>query len=354
MAARSDIEWTQRVGGLALMPALLTGLGVDPRDALVRAGPSADALGDPSSRIPYAAFGRLLAVSAGAAECPHFGLLVGQVWTLEHLGLVGQLMKHSPTVGDALRTLAVYHRLNSEGGTVYLVEDADVATLGYAVHQPWVDGIEHIYDAVLACACNQIRELLGPHWNPLRVVCGRATPRDDRPYRDVFRTRLQFDGNHSTMHLPKHLLTQPIPGANRTIRHQLEQQVAAATDTDLLVRLHRALRLLLLSGSGSGDHVAQQLWMHRRTLHRRLTAHGTTFQQVLDDVRWDLARQLLGNPNISLTEVALTTGYADASTFVRAFRRWSGTTPIKWREAHASRGRSLATKPSDPGRAPPI
>ena len=184
----------------------------------------------------------------------------------------------------------------------------------------------------MACGWNFIRELLGPRWNPLKVVFARARPVDPQPYRDFFRARLQFDSDHTAVYLPIRLLDQPVPGADPRTRRQLEAKVEAATATDLLVRLHRALRLLLLAGEGSGDHVAQQLSMHRRTLHRRLRAQGTTFQQVLDGVRWEISRQLLGNTKLSLSEVASAAGYADTSTFVRAFHRWSGTTPVKWRE----------------------
>jgi len=109
-------------------------------------------------------------------------------------------------------------------------------------------------------------------------------------------------------------------------------QIRAATETDLIARLHRALRLLLLYGNSSGDHVAQRLTMHRRTLNRRLKAQGTTFQEVLDGVRWEISRQLLANTGVPLEEVAAAAGYGDTGTFVRAFRRWSGTTPAKWRD----------------------
>lgn len=194
------------------------------------------------------------------------------------------------------------------------------------------EGVEHFYDAVTACGCNYLRELLGPQWNPLKVVFARARPVDLQPYRDRLRTRLQFDSDHTGVYLPRHTLDQPVPGADPKIRRQLAAKVEAATATDLLVRLHRALRLMLLSGGSSGDHVAQQLSIHRRTLHRRLKAQGTTFQEVLDGVRWEISRQLLANTEVPLEEVAAATGYADPSTFVRAFHRWSGTTPARWRD----------------------
>lgn len=327
-----DREWSQRVGALCLLPGLLGELGLDPETALTSAGLLPTSLDHPESRIPYSAFGRLMSESARRSGRPHLGLLVGRLWTLDHMGLVGQLMKHSPTLGDALRTLAVYHRLNSEGGTVFLSESGDVAALGYAVHQPQVEGIEHIYDGVMACGWKFISELSGLNWSPLKAVFAHARPVDPQPYRDFLRARLEFDSDHTAVYLPRRLLDQPVPGADPKTRRQLEAKVEAATATDLLVRLHRALRLLLLTGASSGDFVAQQLAMHRRTLHRRLKAQGTTFQRVLDGVRWDISRQLLGNTKLSLDDVASATGYADPSTFIRAFHRWSGTTPVKWRE----------------------
>jgi len=339
-------EWTQRVGALCLLPDLLRALGLEPEPALTGAGLLPSSLDSPENRISYSAFGRLLADSARRTVRPHLGLLVGRLWTLDHMGLVGQLMKHSPTLGDALRTLAVYHRLNSEGGTVFVSESKEVAAVGYAVHQPLVDGIEHIYDGVMACGWNFIRELLGPHCNPLKVVFARAQPTDPQPYRDYFRARLQFDSDHTAVYLSKRSLDQPVPGADPKTRRQLEAKVEAATATDLLVRLHRALRLLLLNGERSGDHVAQQLSMHRRTLHRRLKAQGTTFQQVLDGVRWEISRQLLSNTRLSLAEVSLAAGYADPSTFVRAFRRWSGTTPVKWREGQGTNNDACSARAS--------
>jgi len=136
--------------------------------------------------------------------------------------------------------------------------------------------------------------------------------------------------------LPRNLLDRPLTGADRSVRRALQAKIESATATDLIVRLHRALRLLLLHGDSSGDHVAQQLTMHRRTLNRQLKAQGTTFQEVLDGVRWEISRQLLTNTRVSLNEVATATGYADTSAFVRAFRRWSGTTPVKWREGQGT------------------
>jgi AraC-like DNA-binding protein len=71
--------------------------------------------------------------------------------------------------------------------------------------------------------------------------------------------------------------------------------------------------------------------MHHRTLNRRLKAEGTTFQELLDEVRFEAACQLLDTARIPITEIAVSLGYAETSASSRAFRRWSGATPVERR-----------------------
>lgn len=105
-------------------------------------------------------------------------------------------------------------------------------------------------------------------------------------------------------------------------------------DDRLLPQLYRTTRMLLLHGQAHGDQMAHTLGLNRRTLARRLAAHGQSLQRVLDEVRYAVARALLADTDLSVVGIALTLGYAEASPFVRAFRRWSGTAPLPWRQAH--------------------
>jgi AraC-like DNA-binding protein len=114
----------------------------------------------------------------------------------------------------------------------------------------------------------------------------------------------------------------------------------------------RAMRVLLLHGNSSGDDLAGMLSMHRRTLNRRLEAHGTTFREILDTVRFDVARQLLTDSHISLDDVADTLGYASVSPFMRSFQRWAGTTPARWRRAATHGGHGPSRDQPHDDRAP--
>ena len=89
----------------------------------------------------------------------------------------------------------------------------------------------------------------------------------------------------------------------------------------------------MLENRHSGDDLAQMLAIHRRTLNRRLKAEGTTFQRVLDEVRFEIAQDLLSNSSAHLDDIAATLGYAAVTPFMRTFRRWSGTTPGQWRRS---------------------
>lgn len=103
----------------------------------------------------------------------------------------------------------------------------------------------------------------------------------------------------------------------------------------LAVRVHSALVELLPSGRASINDVAEVLHTSARSLQRRLRDEGTSFQAVLADTRLELATHYLNRSNVATSEVALLLGYNDASSFFRAFRSWSGTTPESYRTASA-------------------
>jgi len=334
-------QWRQRVGALGVVPALLRQLQADPAPVLAAAGLDPAALEVADNTVPYAAFGRLLDEGARRSGCAYFGLLAGQAWHLSTLGLLGQLMRHSPTVGEALRTGMVHHHLNSQGGVVFLRERDDLAEYGYAIYHGGArsaGSASQIYDAVLATLVNYMRELCGTGWAPTEVLLAHAPAADASPYRRLFRCPVRFDCDLSALRFPAHWLSRPVEGADPAMLRRLEREANTLARPDLIEKLRRSLRVLLLNGVSSSDAVAELLAMHRRTLNRRLKAVGTTFREVLEDVRFEAACQLLGATHLSLDDIALALGYAGVTPFARAFRRRSGVPPGQWRrEAHAGR-----------------
>ena len=100
---------------------------------------------------------------------------------------------------------------------------------------------------------------------------------------------------------------------------------------DLPGQVRSVLRTALLTGFASSDQIAALFSIHSRTLNRRLHAFGTSFQRLVDEIRFEIARQMLEDSRMDISQIAMTLDYADASAFTRAFRRWSGATPAQWR-----------------------
>jgi len=103
-------------------------------------------------------------------------------------------------------------------------------------------------------------------------------------------------------------------------------------NTGIITRLRGQLRKSLLSGKFGIGEIAGRLCLHERTLNRRLHEEGTSFRRELEDVRYELARHLLTDSNMSISKVASTLKYANLSGFNRAFKRWAGITPKEWRD----------------------
>jgi len=325
--------WTQRVGAFVALPQLIRQLGGDPVPILASAGLDPGALSHSDNKVPYAAFVNVLGHAAERTGCPHFGLLAGRMFRLAHLGILGELVRNSSTVGRGLDALTVFQHINSEGGLAFLLKRGDFVDLGYAIYHPITFGAAQMYDATLAAAMNIMTELCGPRWRPYEVFLSHAKPQDVAQYRALFKVVPRFDAEFCALRFHARDLALAVDGADPEKCRRAEQLARNAGLQDLQQQVYRGLRRLMLDNRHSGDDLAQLLGMHRRTLNRRLKAEGTTFQHVLDDVRFEIARDLLSNSDVHLDDIAATLGYAAVTPFMRTFRRWSGTTPGQWRHS---------------------
>ena len=330
VGARSHCaNWTQRVGGFSKVPDLIRQFEADSAAILWRSDMDAEAIQSSQNRVPYAAMTTLLQEAARVTDCAHFGLLAGRMWCLADLGVVGEAVRHSPTVDRALQMLVVYQHLISDGGLTFLLRRGSAIDWGYAIYCPGVDG-EQMYDATLAASVNFMRELCGSEWAPTEVFLPYAKPSNVEHYRSFFKVSPHFNAEFCALRLPIDHLRRSVMAADPQRLRAAVEVLSADDSADLLQQVYRAVRRLLLEERHSGDEVAKLLSMHRRTLNRRLQALDTSFQEILDDVRFQMARELLAC-DTSLDDIAATLGYAAVTPFMRTFRRWAGTTPGQWR-----------------------
>jgi AraC-like DNA-binding protein len=324
-----------RIGPILAIPAVLKARGANPKIVFAAAGVELELFRDPDIRLPLEAVGRLFDACAALIRCDHFGLLVGDRFDLQGLGPIGELMRNSATVGDALRVLLRHLHLHDRGAApVLLTIDASCAILGYSVLRHGVPGTHHIHDAAIAIAYRILRALGGPSFAPLRVQFSYGVPRSMALHGRIFRCGVAFEADLSGVVLDRALLAKPIDGADANIRKTLQRAILDAEAEGPMTfgeRLESALHQFVLSGDASAEEICRQFAISERTLRRRLEEEGKNLQQVVGQTKFELARQLLRNTKLPVSKIASTLYYADPNAFSRAFRNWAGNSPKQWR-----------------------
>ena len=328
---------TVRIAPVASIPALLEQLGFEPAAALAEMGFDIRLFDDPDNVIPYTARSRLIQQCVDKTGCQHFGQLMGRPIGPSAFGIAGFLMQQSPDVATALRAFVRYAHLHVRGGVIYLEEEGESAFLGYSITQSGVAATEQIQDAAVTIAFNILRKLCGPTWSPAKVCFAHSKPAKIRPFKDFFGAPLIFNGEKSGLFFSSRWLEMPLPDADPDLRVLLQKQVDLLESRyadDFVEQVRRVLHSALLMHQATAAHVAALFSIHQRTLNRRLRACGTCFRELVDQSRFEVARQLLESSSMKLSEIAATLDYADGSAFARAFRRQSGMTPSLWREQY--------------------
>jgi len=341
MARKSEAQTPSypllRMGASVAVPDVLESLGADPAEVLAGVGFSRNTFADPDNLVTYTARGRMFQHCARATGCDHFGLLVGQHNHLHSLGLSGLLIKYSTTVEQGLTTLERYFYLHTGGAGVKLEVEGGIAVLSYQAYQKGIEGTDQVGAGAVATMFNILRELCGPDWKAMEVWFVHRTPEDVEPFHRYFATHLRFDAEKyavvfSSSWLSRHV-EEADPEVRRLIQNQIDRIALSSDDNNFPTQVRFVLRAALTSGEVTEEQLAGLFSMHPRTFSRRLEQHALGFRALIDETRYEMARQLLTTSGLQVNEIAEMLHYSDARSFIRAFRRWSGTTPARWRKA---------------------
>ncbi|MCX8567303.1 MAG: AraC-type DNA-binding protein [Glomeribacter sp. 1016415] len=284
-------------------------------------------------------FGNLLSASKNSS----IGLLIGKSLDLYTYDILGATMLVAPTLGDALQCLFDFPLLSVCYFKQSLRIEGEMAIAVASGYHYRPDLMVMNTDMCLASWYMQMSGVLG---EPLKIeqltFIYNELPAHASFYPKIFGCDAQFGAPENAIHFPAKLLAMPLPRANPIQYHMMRGYCEHLHKTWAAKQVHDITTqvLLLLRSSpsryGSLNLVAETLHISPKTLSRRLGQSNSAFQHLLDRARHDLALDYLVHTALPVNQIAEALGYAETSSFRRAFLRWTGQSPADYRASNPS------------------
>lgn len=332
--------------GYTSVPALLKylrhaeHLGLDCDAALAAAGIERDALADNGKRIPSEVHERLLNHLVHVSGDPLFGLHASSFVQPGSWSVLGYITMNCATLGEAMSRIVPYEKLVGDMGTSRL------ELAGSQVHLIWncrheaSDIRRHMVENVLASWLLYARWIADMDKSPDEVWFEHPQPAGTQlaDYEAVFGCPVRFNQPSNALLVPQAYLGIPLRQADagllRTLEeHALTMMAGLDKDEPLPLRVKNALRLLLKDGLPRKERVAEKFNMTVRTLQRHLQQADTSYQEILDQLRQELAEHYLLRSDLAIQDIACYLGFTESRSFHRSFKGWTGMTPGEYRES---------------------
>jgi len=304
---------------------------IDPAPLFRAAGVDPAALGVPGKRIAVQTALRLQRAAEQAVRDPALGLDVARQMQGTALHALGYTWLASGSLGEAFRRFARYSRVVTELWTTRIEESSNGARITYVFRAEAPRPPDWLHDWLAAGAVRLSRLIYGEAFAPLEVALVRERPADVAPFEEWFRSPIAWRAPQVSLLCRSEDFSRPLPTGNPEVTAATERvaldYLARLDRSDTVTQVRQRIRESLPSGVPSQAAVARALALSPRTLARRLEEAGTSFTAILDETRRALAEQYLQRTDFSVAEVAYLVGFAEASSFNRAFRRWTGRAP---------------------------
>lgn len=305
--------------------------------ALASAHGLSTALTDVDARFPHADWLDLWRDIQRLTGRESIGLDAAERLPWGHFEVIDYLAGTSENLGIALRRFERYFSLVSTGVSHILEDHGEILHLvrRYApdCYTRMLAPAEFAFGNIVI----RMRLVLRVPWSPLAVRFAAPKPSSDAPHRRLFHCPVSFDAEESVIVIGRDALVLPMKAPDPGLLLVLERHAdmlleRLGTESPPLGRTQSAILQGLRDGDVSIARTARRLGMSVRSLQRSLLGSAQTFNQLVDTTRHELARRYLGDPSLSIQEIAHLLAFKDLRGFYRAFRRWEGSTPAEFRK----------------------
>ncbi|WP_353144031.1 AraC family transcriptional regulator [Acinetobacter pragensis] len=333
-SSTSDLqEISNPIGILNLIANYLQEHGVDAQTVFNQFSIQVEDLKNNLLPISLQTQGRIFQAAQELTGCDHLGLLIGGKAQFANIGPLRFLVLNAATMRDAMQNLFNYGSMWYRGQKLDLQEDQGYARICMHIDGD-IPGKEQYQTAYLVAMVSIIELILGKSWRPSLVRISYPKPKCALLYEKVFGCPVWFGQSQHEILFPEELLDQKRAGHDQQLDqflHQHLSELKSHDHADMISQICKIIEELLPHRNCNVERVAEYFSMHRFTLYRHLNRHQTNFESLLEATRKKIAVKLLKNKKLMIIEVANQVGYDDQANFTRAFKRWYGITPGRWR-----------------------
>jgi AraC-like DNA-binding protein len=309
--------------------------GIDSAKLFAEAGLDPAVMRDPNGRYPVSRMSRMWKLAVQASNDPGIGLHAAEYVQPATFHSLGLAVLASQTLEDALQRGARFSRIVSNAVDVF-VEDTPEGIRQIVRFREGIPQVDEAVDLFMASSLKMGHILTGGRAQPTRLKLRRkATPEMEVEFRSFFMAPVVFEAEENSFLVTHELARRPLPMANPALARQNDQVVMEYLARFDSARVSEKVRAELISrlpaGEPSRADVAGALHFSEKTLQRRLRDEGTSYQEILDETRRELAQQYLREGRASVCEITFRLGFSDQSSFTRAFKRWTGRAPGEFR-----------------------
>ena len=314
-------------------------LGLDCQAALRAAGLDNDLLHDNSRRISGEQHERLLLNLLEQSGDPLFGLHAARYVQPGSWSVLGYITMNCATLGEAMSRIVPFEKLVGDMGVSRIEAADEQVRLIWSCRHQGAEIRRHMVENVLASWLLYARWIADMNHSPTEVWFEHAQPAGTQlsDYTEVFGCPIKFEQPCNALLVPLEYLAVPLRQADANLLRTLEEHaltLMAGLDDDepLPQRVKNALRLLLKDGLPRKERVAEKFNMTVRTLQRHLQLAGSSYQEILDQLRQELAEHYLLRSDLPIQDIASYLGFTESRSFHRSFKGWTGMTPGEYRQ----------------------
>lgn len=297
-------------------------------------------LDDADARIPLAQENALWSAAATATGDPFFGLHLAEMIRPGQFDVLDYVVRTAPTLASALQRLARYNRLMHDLAEFALTESAAGILVEHYFAHPQLLANRHAAEFTLASLLIVAEQMAGIRPPVLHVAFKHAAPAETRELHRVFGIHPHFGATRNSVLFAPAALQAPVPDADAALSRILTRhadQILASLERPRAASLSHRVSQLILEHMAEGRlnlaSIAARLHLGERSLQRALQAEGSSFNRLLDEVRRKSAQDLIADQHLALGEVAYLLGFSEPSAFHRAYKRWTGQTPMAARQS---------------------